>query len=230
MTTTPAPSYAEDGCARRRPLLLWGLWLPAALEIVVIALGVLVHPAWLIGIPVIPLLAPFLIGGTLLYRNWPTGIRIDGDGLRIGAVSSTRRRPRPLSIARQNWGVFSAPWDAVATVRVVTDPEELRQLRTSARYFTLSNHWGKPRGVDTDRCLLGALTAPFMRAALVAELDPSSAELPAIRSARLYPNQLGRPFQTRIQPYAGPVWIAPTRDPARLARVIEQYPAGRPLG
>jgi hypothetical protein len=131
--------------ARRWPLLLWGLWLPSALEIVVIVLGVLVHAAWFIGVPVIPLLAPFLIAGTLLYRNWPTGIRIDGNGLRIGAVSATRaeRKIRPLSIARQNWGVFSAPWEVLATVRVVTDPEELRQLRTAARYFTLSNHWGQ---------------------------------------------------------------------------------------
>jgi hypothetical protein len=115
-------------------------------------------------------------------------------------------------------------------VRVVTDPEELRQLRTAARYFTLSNRWGKPRGLDTDRCLVGALTAPFMRAALVAELDPGRADLPTIRAARFYPNRLGRPFQTRMQPYAGPVWISPTRSPAALARVIEQYPAGRPLG
>jgi hypothetical protein len=69
-----------------------------------------------------------------------------------------------------------------------------------------------------------------MRAPLVAELDPGGAELPTIRAARFSPNQLGRPFQTRMQPYAGPVWIAPTRNPAALARMIEQYSAGRPLG
>lgn len=225
-------AYAEDGCARRWPLLLWGLWLPAALEIVAVLLGALVHPYWFIAVPLIPLLAPFLIYGSLLYRNWPTGIRIDGDGLRIGAVASARaaRRTRPLSIARQNWGVFSAPWDTVATMRVVTDPDELRRLRTDARYFTLSNHWGKPRGLNTNRCRLGALTAPFMRAALVVELDPTGANVPATRAARFYPNQIGRPFQTRIQADAGPVWIAPTRNPSALANAVKQFPAGRPLG
>ena len=129
MTAEPAPSYAEDGCARRWPLLLWGLWLPVALEVAFIALGVLVNPTWFLGVPGIPMAAPFLIGCTMLYRNWPTGIRIDGNGLRIGAVSTDRRRSRPISIARQNWGVFSAPWDAIATVRVVTDPQELRELK-----------------------------------------------------------------------------------------------------
>lgn len=153
-----------------------------------------------------------LVGFTFVYRNWPTGIRLDDQQVHIG---STRRRVR---LTRQTGGAFECPWRAVTGIRVVTDPRELKRIRTSPELFTLSNHWGKRREVT--RCMLGVLTAPFMRAALVIELCPGDAKFPDARSAWFFPNQIGRPFRVELHGYPSATWIAPTRHPEELARYL----------
>ena len=156
-----------------------------------------------------------------LYRNWPTGIRLDDSGVHIG---STKRKVR---VTHQNRGAFECPWRGATDIRVVTDPAELKRIRTSRDLFTLSNHWGKSREVT--RCMLGVLTAPLMRAALVVELYPGDATFPETKPAWFFPNQIGRPFRVKLPGYPSATWIAPTRRPQDLARYLEtRFPSIKP--
>ena len=41
---------------------------------------------WLIAAAILPSFPPIMIVTGLLYRNWPTGIRIDDTGITIGAI------------------------------------------------------------------------------------------------------------------------------------------------
>jgi hypothetical protein len=153
-----------------------------------------------------------LIGVTFLYRNWPTEIRLDDDKVHIGSTA------REVRVTHQNRGAFECSWRGVTDIRVVTDPGELKRIRRSRELFTLSNHWGKPREVT--RCMLGVLTAPLMRAALVVELYPGDATFPATRPAWFFPNQIGRPFRVKLAGYPSATWVAPTRRPEALARYL----------
>jgi hypothetical protein len=144
----------------------------------------------------------------LLARNWPTEIRLDDQGVHIGG---DRNRTR---VARQNQGNFECPWRGVTDIRVVTDPRELKRIRTSRELFTLSNRWGKPH--DVTKCMLGVLTAPLMRAALVIEIYPGDATFPETEPAWFFPNQLGRAFRVKLDGCPSATWIAPTRRPDEL--------------
>jgi hypothetical protein len=217
--------YSEDHSALRWPLLGWGMVAPVALVVIAIVLGFTTSPYWFIAVPCVPGFAPFLIGISLLYRNWPTGIRVDGDGVRIGAVRSARAARRSPTVTHQNWGLFSCPWSGVGTLTVVTDPAQLRRIRTAPQYFTLSNRWGKSR--TATRCMLGVLTAPFMRGALLVDVDPAQVTVPATRAARFFPNQVGRPLATRLEPQVSTVWVVPTRHPDRLRRVVDELQSSR---
>jgi len=79
-------AYAEDHSALSPPLLAMGLFGPVALFVLCSALGFTVSPGWFVTAGVIPVfcMAPV----ALLYRNWPTGIRVDETGVRIGAVAA----------------------------------------------------------------------------------------------------------------------------------------------
>ncbi len=212
--------YREDRCALRSPLLFLGMIAPSALSMTAAVLGIVFNLDWLIAIPFI-LFGPFMIPIGLLYRNWPTGIRIDSQGIRIGAVKSGRAGRRIPTVTHQNWGLFSCPWANIKHLAVVSDATTLREIRSSPRFYTLSNRWGKPRVMV--KCMLGVLSAPFMRAALVIELiDTNQAGLPLTRSASFFPNELGRPFRVQLRSEAGPVWIVPTRRPGRLQEVINE--------
>lgn len=221
---TEAPGYAEDRAALRWPLLLWGLVAPGALMLGAVVFGFAVSPYWFIAVVVVPGLVPFLVGIGLLYRNWPTGIRMDAGGVRIGAVRSARAARRTPTVTHQNWGQFSCPWSGVGALRVVTEPAELRRIRTAPQFFTLSNRWGKPR--TATRCMLGVLTAPFMRAALLVEVDPAQVSVPATRAAAFFPNRIGGPVRTRLEPQVSAVWVVPTRHPRRLGRAVEEFRTG----
>jgi hypothetical protein len=51
-----------------------------------------------LGVTVSPQCVPFVLFGlflvpiSLLYRNWPTGIRVDEKGISIGAIGSAQGR------------------------------------------------------------------------------------------------------------------------------------------
>jgi hypothetical protein len=106
-----------------------------------------------------------------------------------------------------------------------------QRIRTSRDLFTLSNHWGKSREVT--RCMLGVLTAPLMRAALVIELYPGDATFPETKPAWFFPNQIGRPFRIKLPGYPSATWIAPTRRPRRAGELpgdpVSERQAGKRL-
>jgi hypothetical protein len=215
--------YAEDRVALRWPLVAAGVVAPAALA-VAFAVGVVagIAPLWGIAAPACVLC--LLVASALAYRNWPTGIRITDDELRIGAVRSAKAARRRPTVTHQNRGLFTCPLAGVRGMTVQTDRAAIRHLKVSPDYFTLSNRWGRPRGVTA--CKLGVLTAPFMRAALVVELDGGWARFPATGPARFFPNQPGRPFRTFLTPEESLTWIVPTRRPDRLREAVDAWAAG----
>jgi hypothetical protein len=200
----------------RRAALGWRL-------VVVAGIGPVVALAVAILLTVASAKASLLIAAAVLYmifalplavRNWPTGIRLDDRGVHIGGSRAKTR------VTRQNQGAFECPWRGVTDIRVVTDPKELKWMRTSRELFTLSNHWGKPH--DVTKCMLGVLTAPLMRAALVIELYPGDATFPETRPAWFFPNQLGRSFRVELPGCPSSTWIAPTRRPGELKAWLQE--------
>ena len=210
-------SYREAHSALNKALLAYGL-LPLAGEIVCVILGVSANLPWffvLMG----PLFVLVLIATGLLYRNWPTGIRVDESGISIGAVRSARAASRRPTVNHQSWGLFTCPWPAVQSMRIVTDRDELRQFKTSPRYYTLTNRWGNKAGMT--RCNIGVLSSPFMRAALVIEVNPFAVTASQIRPARYYSNFKDGRFSHLIHPQLSPTWVVPTRHPELLSAVLQ---------
>ena len=151
--------------------------------------------------------------------NWPTGIRIDESGISIGAVGSAAVASRRPTVSHQSWGLFTCPWSAVLDVRIVTDRDELRQMREGPRYYTLTNRWTSKFGMD--RCNIGVLVSPFMRSALVIEVNPFQVTASEIRPARYFSNFRDGPFSYLIRPPMSPTWIVPTRHPEELGAVLQ---------
>jgi hypothetical protein len=211
------PSYLEPHSALNSRLLAIGL-LPVAVEIVCLALIVMAN---LLACSLImgALFVFTLIGTGLLYRNWPTGIRIDESGITIGAVGSAQAVGWEPAVSHQSWGQFTCPWPAVLDVRVVTDRDELRQMQKSPRYFTLTNRWSSKLGVE--RCNIGVLVSPFMRAALVIEVNPFKVTASEIKPARYFSNFKDGRFSYLIRPQLSPTWIVPTRHPEELGAVLQ---------
>ncbi len=216
--------YAEDRAAVTWPLVGVGAGVPAGCGAV---FGAGVACGW----PVVGALAAagavlaVLIGTALLWRNWPTGIRIGAGEVRVGAVRAAGAATRRPTVTHQNRGLFTVPLAGVRGMKVVTEPAEIRRLRTSPELFTLSNRWGRPRTART--CKLGVLTAPFMRAALVMDLDGGWATFPATRPAWFFPNRPGRPLRTLLTAEESLTWVVPTRHPERLAAAVDRV-MGRP--
>jgi hypothetical protein len=209
--------YLEAHSGLNSTLLACGL-LPPAAAISCLIFGVTTGQPWLFD-----LLGVFsglaLISTGLLYRSWPTGIRIDDSGISIGAVRSAKASSREPTVSHQSWGLFTCPWPAVLELRVVTDQGELRQLKTEPRYFTLTSRWSGKLGVE--RCNTGVLTSAFMRAALVIEVNPFEVTASEIRPARYFSNFKDGRFSYLIRPQLSPTWIVPTRHPEALAAVLQ---------
>ena len=214
---TARQSYLETHSALNSGLLTYGLW-PLAAEAVCLVAGVTARQPWFFVI-MGGLLLFVMISVGLLYRNWPTGIRIDESGIAIGAIGSARACRRRPTVSHQSWGLFTCPWPAVLDVRVVTDRDELRQMKTTPRYYTLTNRWSSKLGVE--RCNTGVLVSPFMRAALVIEVNPFKVTASEIRPARYFSNFKDGRFSYLIRPQLSPTWIVPTRRPEELGAVIQ---------
>jgi|SRR5579859_2252747 len=223
MNRPRSASYLEVHSAMNRPLVAFGL-LPSAGEIVLLILGLVLKQPWffvLMGPPFVLV----MISVGLLYRNWSTGIRIDEAGIGIGAVTSARAWRRRPTVNHQGRGLFTCPWSGVQGVRVVTDPADLRELRTSPHYYTLTSHWGGKLGME--HCNIGVLTSPFMRAALVVEVDPFAVTASRIRPARYYSNFKDGRFSHLVRPRPSPTWIVPTRHPEALRAALQNLPGGQ---
>jgi hypothetical protein len=178
-----------------------------------------VNPEWFLGLVFLLLSAPAQIYVGLLYRNWPTGIRLDETAISIGAIASSRAESRTPTVLHQSWGLFTCPRSAVRSARVVTEPAEVRRLKTAPLYYTLTNRWGSKR--DMTYCNLGVLTSPFMRAALVTDVDPDAVTAPRARPARMFSNGKDGHLSRLIPPALSPTWIAhppPGRPPPGSGR------------
>jgi hypothetical protein len=216
--------YLEEHSALSRPLIVSCLVAPVAAGIICLVLGLALHQPWFFVILCGPLVAALMCSG-LLYRNWPTGIRIDEAGISIGAVGSARAARRRPTVTHQAWGLFTAPWPAVAEARVVTDAAELREMRTSPRYYTLNRQWGGKAAMGNVK--VGVLAAPLMRAALVIEVNPFQVTASEIGPARYYSNFKDGHFSHLIRPESSPVWVVPTRRPSALAAALAAVPGAR---
>jgi hypothetical protein len=165
--------------------------------------------------------AAILVCGGMVTRSWPTGIRIDDSGITIGAIHSRNAATRTPTVWRQAWGIYTCPWEAVRTTRVVTDPAVLRQLAKSPDYYTLTNRWGGK--FDMTYCNIGVLSAPFMRAALVAEIDPSQVTGTNVLAGIGYEGYKRGRRDRRVPPRMSSVWIVPTRHPQALEEALKQF-------
>ena len=219
--SAPSAAYLEAHSALNWPLLACGLLLPAAAEIAGLVLGVVLRQPWFFVI-MGWLVVPIMIWTSLLYRNWPTGIRFDESAISIGAVSSARAGRRTPTVNHQSWVLFTCPWPAVAGARIVTDRTELRQMKKTPRYHTLTNRWGRQRGMD--HCNIGVLASPFIRAALVVDIDPVAVTVPLVRPARFYTNFTDGQYSHLVQPRLSPTWVVPTRHPDALSRALQAVP------
>jgi hypothetical protein len=221
--TTPRQAYLEAHSALNGALLAYGV-LPVAAGIVCLTVGVAADQSWLFG-PVGALIALMLISVSVLCRNWPTGILVDESGITIGAVRSTRAAARRPTVNHQSWGLYTCPWSGVQGVRLVTDRAELRQMKNSPSYYTLTNRWSGKAGMT--HCNIGVLSSPFMRAALVVDVDSFTVTASQIRPARYYSNFKDGYFSHVIHPQLSPTWVVPTRHPEALGAALQRVTGDR---
>ena len=215
------PSYLEAHSALNGRLLTSCLLVPAVIEIACLTLGVTLDQPWFFVI-MGSMLVPIMICACLLYRNWPTGIRLDESGITIGAVRSPRAARRRPTVNHQSWGLYTCPWPAVLGVRIVTDRAELQRMMNLPQYYTLANRWSNKRGMR--HCNIGVLAPPFMRAALVIEVKPSAVTASEIRPARFYSNYKDGQFSHLVHPQLSPTWVVPTRHPEALNAALQAAP------
>jgi hypothetical protein len=218
------PSYLEAHSALNGRLLAYGL-LPVVAGVLCLVLGIAVASLQWLFAPLGALIALMLVSVGLLYRNWPTGIRIDESGISIGAIRSVRAAHRRPTVNHQSWGLFTCPSSAVQSARVVTDRDELRQMKNLPRFLTLTNRWSRKAGME--HCNIGVLASPFMRAALVMEVNPFAVTASQVRPARFYTNFKDGYFSHLVQPQPSPTWVVPTRRPEALSAVLRVVPGDR---
>ena len=217
-------SYREPHSALNWPLLTCGLFGPAAGVAICVVLGITVSLQWFPWVLFI-LFGLFLAPISLLNRNWPTGIRIDESGISIGAIGSAQAVLRRPTVNHQSRGLYTCPWSGVQGVRLVTDRAELRQMKNSPSYYTLTNRWGGKAGMS--HCNIGVLASPFMGAALVIEVNPSAVTAVEIRPARYYSNFKDGHFSHLIRPQLSSTWVVPTRHPEALRAALRRVPGDR---
>ncbi len=207
-------SYAEDRCALTWPLLTAGLYGPVlAIALFVVALAVRVPVFYWTALALLGLAVTAWVtgGGSFLQYFWPLGIRLDQDGVRIGGVRWAERHPGQVRtgtaiVPKQYSQVFSVPWDGVLSIGLTSERDLLKIMRRRAY-----------RGRKLTP--LGNLATPFMRAALVIWADEAKAQMPKIRPAT------GALWFSFPEPgYHQPVWVVPTRHPARLATALSVLP------
>jgi hypothetical protein len=204
--------YAEDRAALRPVAVLLGVGMLVVLVAAAVLGGVTGQQGFLL-VAAVALIVWIFSNSMYIFVNWPTGIRIDRDGVRIGNVrrpDANRRRPPAPSF--QAYRIFTVPWAGVLSMRVVRDRHELKQLaRTSRRAGTRGV---RARAGQAVGFYLGMLTPPFLHAALVIEVDEQQATFPDFRgqqSLAIATSQTGTRSRT---------WVAPTRRPDQLAEAV----------
>lgn len=214
--------YAEDRSALRPPLVLLGAILPL-IVVLAAAFGVIAHTESVLLIIVIALLLWVFTDARHLMLVWPVGLRVDADGIRIGGVRRAERKPgrkarkKPPPPSFQGYHVFTCPWQGVRSLEVVTDRTRLRELkRESTRAPKSEVH---ARGGIALGYYLGMLATPFMRAALVIEVDPAYARYPTFRV------QQALSVATSQQGTRSSTWLVPTRHADQVRGLVAQVTA-----
>lgn len=212
-------SYREDRCGINTPLLASTIFWPAAVlaclaGIVATANPLLFLPAWIALMGAGYSMAPF---GLLMARR--IDIRVDSDGIRIGAIRAAdagKAPTQPVAPQAQRKTVFAAPWSAIQRAEVVTDRRELKKLRRV----------GQDLGIrHAPVVAAGRLWSPQIRAALVINVDvgqvtwPQFMEVGEVRYTRLGQATNRRPWRRSS------VWLAPTRHPRELRDVLARAAA-----
>jgi hypothetical protein len=249
--------YAEDRCALRWPLVCIGLLGSAggaALAVVCFWLAVITsYTRWFAVLSTIGMVVS-CVWTQKLWSNWPTGIRVDTAGIRIGGV---RRKPHftvpAHSVLGQRHEVFTCPWAAVRGV-AVTDRAGLRGLQAQlaapqpaaharrrpsriAHGLGYHNVTGWPPDTEmmrprTSSVRLGWMPAPFMRASLVIYVEPDKAYFPPLRPWRwrghwTVPGSITWQMQ-KTGTHSG-IWLAPTRHPDALRATLARVPGCPPV-
>ena len=207
--------YRETRAALTWPLVVVGGVVPGALMLAAAVLGVAVAPAWFAGVVVVPLLPPFLMYGSLLWRNRSTGIAADEAGLRVGALDGGA-------------DAYQAPWSAVRSARIETSAGLVDAMMRSRRVFSANRYWGVPRGRSGFTRAAGILVPPFARAVLVVELaELAGVEASPPRPRRYFGNYLNvNHFSRRYEAQESTLWLVPTRRPEALAAVLAEHSFG----
>ncbi|MCX4724632.1 hypothetical protein ACIPW9_31790 [Streptomyces sp. NPDC090052] len=214
--------YSEERCALRWPLVFHGFFWPLLLIGSFVALLLTDNSSVFMPGVILGIVGSVSLGGLHLAEDRPIGIRVDAAGIWIGGIQRTERLkargrtggkklPRARAHRRQ---VFFCPWDAVQRVEVVSDHQEIRKIAKVGRDVGSSR-----LETATGTIKLGLLTAPYMRAAIVINVDLTAASVPEFRP----PEQ--RSFWKTSAPQqfaASPVWSAPTRHPEKLRAALEQ--------
>ncbi|HEY3978132.1 MAG TPA: hypothetical protein VGM79_12725 [Streptosporangiaceae bacterium] len=216
--------YHEGHSALNGRFLILALLAPGAGLAACAVLAIIASPVWFGGVGVMAALGLMTTG--LLYRNWPTGIRIDQSAISVGAVGSAAAGRRTPTVNHQAWGLFTSPWPAALDVRVVTDPAQVRELRKARQYDTMTNRWAAPRAMR--HCNVGVLSSPLMTAALVIDIRPGAVTTPQVRPARFYSNFMGGSLSRLLQPAPSPTWVIPTRHPDAVRQALEALGPGQP--
>ncbi len=218
------PEYTEDRCSQRWPMLVFGLGMPV-LVLLCTAGGVATGDRGFAFLAALPLFVWIFTDGRLAFQYWPIGIRIDGNGIRIGGVLRAERRcgsqPEPRIAKRklpppsyQCYHVFAAPWAGLRSLTLVTDRKQLRQLRNQSRSAPPTED--APKRGNVVGFWLGMFVPPFTRAALVIDVDLESADFPEFRIQRslgVATSQFSRRSST---------WVVPTRHPDQLRTIVDQ--------
>lgn len=159
-------TYAEDHCALRWPLVLLGTAMPI-LSIVAVTVGAITgtrEMAYVTGLFIAILV---VTNAGYLPLVWPTGMRIDAEGIRVGGIRYSERHPnrdlrrKPPPPSFQCYHVSSCPWEAVRVLELTTDRTKLRELKRAST--SASTRGVKARAGWAVGFYLGMLTAPFMR-------------------------------------------------------------------
>ncbi|WP_405671015.1 hypothetical protein [Streptomyces sp. NBC_01530] len=215
--TEPA-RYTEERSALRWPLVFHGFFWPLLLVASFTALAVTKNYVFMIGV-ILGVFGSVSLGGLHLAEKRPIGIRVDAAGIWIGGIQRAERMrvagktQKKLSRAgAQQRQVFFCPWDAVQRVEVITERKEIRKIAK------LGEGVGASRSEVATRAIkLGLLTAPYMRAVLVLNVDLSAAVIPEFRPP------VERSFWKSGSPQRfapSPIWCAPTRHPEQLRTAL----------
>lgn len=204
--------YAEDRCALNWRLLAAGLYAPVAvIALFVVTLATPLSRAWVVPLlGIMALVGAWVVFGQVLPYVWPTGIRLDTEGIRLGGVRWAERHPgrtrSKATVPHQYGQVFTCSWDGVQRIGLTRNRKAIRVLVRGAA------HGRRPTP-------LGNLAAPFMRAALVICVEQDHATLPRISRAR------GPLSVNWSSPgYHQPLWVVPTRRPAELEAALATVP------